>query len=82
MINGINKLKCDKCGDTFGHYCSDEPDDPDEPGYYPKFPRGTAKSELLRVRVSHDEMVSFQAKAKRAKTPFPKWVRKLLTESP
>jgi hypothetical protein len=48
----------------------------------PKFPHGEARSELLRVRVSLDEMKLFATKARRAKTSFPAWVRKTLTDAP
>jgi hypothetical protein len=47
----------------------------------PKFPKGEARSELLRLRVSLTELKSFEAKAKRANEALPDWVRKRLTES-
>lgn len=47
----------------------------------PNLPKGAAKAETLRVRVAGAEMVSFQAKAKRANMAFPAWVRKCLTEA-
>ena len=47
----------------------------------PKFPKGEARSELLRIRVSLTEMKGFEAKAKRANEPLPEWVRKRLTEA-
>jgi predicted HicB family RNase H-like nuclease len=47
----------------------------------PKLPTGTAKSGVLRLRVSDKETVRFEMAAKRDGQSLPAWVRKTLIDA-
>lgn len=44
----------------------------------PPLPKGQAKAEMLRIRVTHEELKAIQLKAKAAKQTNSEWIRDTL----
>jgi len=47
----------------------------------PKLPKGTAKTTMVRARVSPDEMKKMENAASKAKMAFSDWARKTLLDA-